>query len=320
MRRAERAGLDNHLCRLEKNLSKIQAFQEKGCAVEGSLGEIYCDLRDLGNYLKKVQSEKTVEADEELAQITERHKNLLITFESISNEASSQSSGVVIASKSTIPDFFYRITGRYQGIWKFFETLTTIFGVGIIGFILIALTYFFASGNIPFIQFNEGGITGINGLGFVVGVVLGLCVHEFAHGIVLANNGIKIKRVGMVAGFIVGGVIDADETTFFQAKPQVRLRFNAASIGANALVAVVLIFIGILISSKFLIFIALGDLLFGFLNSFPIRPLDGGWVYEDLVNIYLADKNIKEIFLSARFVILILWVVLFTYSALSPCP
>lgn len=318
MRRAERAGLDNHLCRLEKNLSKIQAFQGKGCAVESSLGEIYCDLRDLGNYLKKIQAEKNVEADEELAQITERHKNLLITFESISNEASSQSSGVVIASKSTLPDFFVRITSRYRSIWKFFETLTTIFGVGIIGFSLIAPTYFFASGKIPFIQFNEGGISGIDGLGFVAGVILGLCVHEIAHGIVLANNGIKIKRVGVVAGFIVGGVIDADETSFFQAQPQVRLRFNAASIGTNALVAVVLTVIGSLISSNLLILLALGNLFFGFINSFPIRPLDGGWVYEDLINIYLADKKVKEIFLSARFLILILWVVLFTYSALTP--
>jgi len=317
MRQAELAGLANHLCRLEKDLSKIQAFRRKGCAVESSLGDIYCDLRGLGDYLKKFQAEKNVEADEELAHITERHKNLLAKFDAVTSEAKLQDEGMVVASKSTLPDFFYRITSRYRGIWKFFEAITTVFGVGIVAFTIIILTYFFAFGNIPFFHLNEGGIFGINGLGFVVGIIVGLCVHEFAHCIVLANNGIKIKRVGLVAGFIVGGLIDADENTFSQKDPRVHLRFNAASIGTNALVAVVLGFIGLLTSSELLMCLALGDLFFGIINSFPIRPLDGGWVYEDLINMYLADKKIKNIFLSARIGFLILWVVLFTHYVLA---
>ena len=317
MERAELAGLNNHLSKLEKNLTRIQVFQGKGCAVGSLLGDIYSDLRDVGVCLKKAQAEKSGKTDEELVEITERHKDLLTKFESITNEVESQDEGMVIASKSTLPDFFYRITSRYRGMWRFFEAITTAFGIGIVVFSVVALTYFFAFGTIPFIQFTEGGISGINSLGFVVGIILGLCVHESAHCVVLANNGIKIKRVGAMAGSIVGGFIEADETTFSQAEPGVHLRFNASSIGTNALVAVVLSLIGLLTSSELLIFLALGDLFFGFINSFPIRPLDGGWVYEDLINMYVADKKIKEIFLSARFVILILWIVLFTYSVIA---
>ncbi len=316
MQRAELAGLNKHLCRLEKNLARIQAFQGKGCAVDSSLNDVYFDLTDIGGYLKKVQAEKNRKIDQELGEITERHKKLLVKFEYITNEVKVQDQGMVIASESTLPGFFYRITSRYLGMWKFYEAITTLFGVGIVGFTLIILTYFFTFGNIPFIQFYEGGISGINCLGFVVGVILGLCFHEFAHGVVLDNNGIKIKRVGAVAGSIIGGFIEADETTFFQAEPRVHLRFNASSIGTNALVAVILGSIGLLISSELLLFLALGNLFFGFINSFPISPLDGGWVYEDLINMYLANKKIKNIFLSMRFVILILWLILFTRSSL----
>lgn len=317
MQRAELVGLNNHLCRLEKNLARIQAFQEKGCPVDSSLNDAYSDLIDIGSCLKRAHTEESGKSNEEFDKINEKHKKIVAKFEAITNEVKSQDEGMVLASKSIIPDFFYRITSRYRPMWKFYEAITTVFGIGIIAFTLIGLTYFCAFGNIPFIQFHEGGIPGINAFSFVIGVIMGLCVHEFAHGVVLANNGIKIKRVGAVAGSIVGGFVEADETTFFQANPKVHLRFNAASIGTNALVAIILGLIGLITSSDLLLFLALGNLFFGFINSFPISPLDGGWVYEDLVNLYLNNKKVKNVFLSARFVIFVLWIILFTNSALS---
>lgn len=318
MQRAEFTDLSNHLCRLEKNLARILTLQAKGCAVDGSLNDIYAELTDIGNYLKKEPVGISIKEDGELGQTIERHRYLLEKIVSTSNNGKFMAEGMVLASESTLPHFFYHITSHYQGMWKFFEGITTIFGYGIIVFTLIIITYFSSLGSILIllIQFNERGISGINSLGFVGGVILGLCVHEFAHGIVLANNGIKIKRVGLIAGNIVGGFIEADEATFFQAEPKVHLRFNASSIGTNALVAVILGLIGILTSFDLLIFIALGDLFFGFINSLPISPLDGGWVYEDLINMYVVNKKVKGIFLSARFVIFLLWVILFTYSVL----
>ncbi len=305
------ASLNKHLSKLEKNLDKIKVIQEKGCAVESSLGDVYLDLRDVGAYLERAQAEKNTKIDQELAETTERYKNILVKFESIADEVELHDQGMVMASSSTLPEFFYRITSRYQAVWKIFERMTTAFGVGMIGFTLIVPTVFLAVGSLPFIQFYGGGMSGINALVFAVGVILGLCVHEFAHGVVLANNDIKIKRVGAMAGSIVGGFVEADETTFFQAEPRVHLRFNASGIGTNALLAVILVIIGLLISSQLLLFLALGSLFFGFINSFPISPLDGGWVYEDLIKLYLTSKTVKGIFLSVRFVIFLLWIILF---------
>ncbi|MGR6836702.1 hypothetical protein [Syntrophomonas erecta] len=310
MQQSTLISLNKLLSKLENNLVRIQTFQEKGCAVGSLLNETHLDLRDVGNYLD------TAPTDQALAETTEKYKALLVKFQSIADEVEVQDDGLVMSSHSTLPEFFYRITGRYQDIWKMFEKTSAAFGVGMVGFTLIGLTYFLAVGNIPFIGFYDGVISGINGVVFVIGVILGLCVHEFAHGVVLANNGIKINRVGAMAGSMVGGFVEADETTFFAAHPRVRLRFNAASIGTNALLAVILAAIGIITSSQLLIVLALGNLFFGFINSFPISPLDGGWVYEDLVKLHLTNENIKRIFLSARFALFLIWIILFVRLAL----
>lgn len=316
MQQSRLTNLDKHLSRLEKNLDRIKAFQEKGCAVESSLGDIYLDLRDTGAYLERVQAEKNTKMDEKFAEITERYKNLLAKFELVADEVKLQDQGMVMASNSTLPDFFYRITSRYRIVWRVFEIISTVFGVGMIGFTLTGVTYFLAVGNIPFMQFYNGAVSAIYGLVFMVGIILGLCIHEFAHGVVLANNGIKIKRVGTMAGSMVGGFVEADETTFFQAEPRVPLRFNASGIGINLLLAVILAAIGILTSSQLLLFLALGNLFFGFINSFPISPLDGGWVYEDLIKLYLTSDRAKGIFRLVPFVVFLLWIILFIRYAL----
>lgn len=316
MQKPKSASLNKHLSKLEKNLDRIRAFQEKGCAVESSLGDVYLDLRDVGAYLERVQAGKNTAMDEELAEITEKYKNLLKKFEWIANEEKVHDQGMVVASKSTLPDFFCRITSRYRMMWKAFEIISTVFGVGMIGFTLISVTYFLAVGNIPFIRFFSGAVSATSGLVFMAGIILGLCVHEFAHGVVLAYNGIGIKRVGTMAGSMVGGFVEADETTFFQAEPSVPLRFNASGIGTNFLLAVTLVLIGIATSSQLLLFLALGNLFFGFINSFPISPLDGGWVYEDLVKFCLNGETAKGIFRSVPLVVFLLWIILFIRFAL----
>jgi len=316
MQRTELTGLHKYLGRLEQDLARIQVLQDKGRRVDSSLNDVYSRIADLGNYLKRIQTEKSGESDQEFRDIALRHKKILAQYDAIANEVKPQAQGMVLASENTLPAFFNRVTSRNRGLWKFYESVITCFGIGMIVFMVTSVTCVLTFGGLPFIHFNKAMLSGINCLYFVAGLTLGLCLHEFAHGIVLANNGIKINRVGAVAGSVVGGFVEADETTFFQADPRVHLRFNAAGIGTNALVAVILGIIGLLASSDLLLFMALGSLFFGFINSLPVSPLDGGWVYEDIVKMYVENQRVKGIFLSARFVIFVLWIVLFTHSAL----
>lgn len=316
MERKEISGLHKRLDRLEKSLDRVRIFLGKGGTVEYSLSDIYSDMTDVGEIIKGIQKQGRYDL-KEIESLVKRQKNLLTEFELLSDEVNRQTKGMVLVSRRTIPEFFKKITGKYSRAWRFFEFFSTVSGIGIIAFTLWSITYYCAFGDLPLIELNSDVSPLLKALGFISGLVAGLIVHEFAHGIVLANNGIEIKEAGAMAGSMVGGFIEADETTFFQADKSVHLRFNASSIGTNAVFAILLIFISKTVSSDFLMYLALGNLFFGVINSFPIRPLDGGWVYEDIANIYIKNKILKTVYLSLRYAFVILWLILFSYSAIS---
>ena len=314
--RKEISGLNKRLDRLEKSLNRMRVFLGKGGTIEHSLSEIYSDLIEIGNMLTEIQKHNRSDL-KEMELLTARHRGLLDDFESLSDDVNRQNKGMVLSSSRTIPDFLYNITRRYRKMWKIFEYISAASGIAIILFTLVSITYYCAYGVLPLISQNVTVPPLIKAFGFISGLFAGLFVHEFAHGIVLANNGIKIKEVGAMAGSMIGGFIEADEETFIQADKTVHLRFNASSIGTNGLLAVILIIISVTVSSHFLLYLALGNLFFGVINSFPVRPLDGGWVYEDIANIYIENKMLKQVFLSLRYVVVFLWLVIFSYSAIS---
>lgn len=310
------SSINKHISKLEYNLLKIEELHNKGCAVNSSLGEAYLDLKDLGAYLNEAQAKQNDDmVDQELAELGERYKTLWVKFEAVADAASMQDQGMVMASNKTLPDFFCQLTSRFPAGSKLYERIAALFGIGMVGFSLISPTYYLLMGKLPFLS-GFGQLAGTNALVLVLGAILGLLVHESAHGIVLANNGIKIERIGAMAGSMVGGFVEAEETSFFQADPKVHLRFNAAGIGTNALLALILITLGVVTSTPFLVLLAIGNLFFGFINSFPISPLDGGWVFEDLIKFYLAGNIAKRVALSLPLVVFILWIILFIRLAL----
>lgn len=308
--------LNKRLDHAAKSLDRMCTFHKSGVMIDYSLNDAYNDIFDIGASLNEIQKNDDFDLNE-IEVLAARQRDLLAEFESLLDDFNLQSKGMVLVSRRTIPDFFYKITGRCQKMWRFFEYISAASGLAIILFALISITYYSAYGSLPFIQMASVVSPLVQGFGFIFGLIIGLIVHEFAHGIVLANNGIKIKEIGAMAGSMVGGFIEADEETFFQSDQNVHLRFNASSIGTNALFALVLILVAAVITSDFIMYLALGNLFFGVINSFPVRPLDGGWVYEDIAKIYLKNKILKQTFLSLRYLIVILWLVLFSYSAIT---
>jgi Zn-dependent protease len=310
------ASINKYLRRVENNLLRIEDFHKRGCPVDSSMGELYLDLKNLGAYLKQVQSEDISTTSQELAESNERYKELLLKYESLVDKIQSREERGVVASSKTLPLWFESLSKVYPGFWGSFERLATAFGLGMIGFTIIGPSYFLAAGQIPFAQYYQLEMNTLNALVFVLGIFIGLLLHEFAHAVVLAHNGIGIKRVGAMAGSMLGGFVEAEESSFLQAHPRVHFRFNAAGIGTNLLLAVVLMLIGGLMSSQVLIFLGLGSLFFGFINSYPIKPLDGGWVYGDLVNSYLKDDKVRNSLLTLPLLMFVVWILLFVRSAL----
>jgi len=308
--------LNKRLDHVAKSLERMCTFHKSGVMIDYSLSDLYDDIFDIGASLKEIQKNDHFDL-KEIEVLAARQRDLLAKFESLSEDFNRQPKGTILVSRKTIPDFFYKITGRHRKMWRLFEYISAASGLAIILFALISITYYTAYGGLPFIQMASAASPLVQGFGFIFGLIIGLIVHEFAHAIVLANNGIKIKEVGAMAGSMVGGFIEADEDTFFQSDQAVHLRFNASSIGTNALLALVLIIVAAVIKSDLIMYLALGNLFFGIINSLPVRPLDGGWVYEDIAKIYLKNNILKQTFLSLRYIVVILWLILFSYSAIT---
>ncbi len=310
------ASINKYLLKLEKNLLQIEGFKKKGSPIESSMGELYLDLKNVGAYLKQAQREEKSIISQELAESTERYKKLLLKFESLADDVQSQDDRMVVASSQALPLWFERLSESNSGLWRNYERLASGFGVGMIGLTIIGPTYYLALGKVPFLEYFQLEISAVNALIFMLGIILGLVVHEFAHGVVLANNGIGIERVGAMAGSMIGGFVEAEESSFFLANPGVHLRFNAAGIGTNLLLFLLLMVMGWLASSQVLVFLALGSLFFGFINSYPIKPLDGGWVYGDLVKLYLKGDKLKNLFYTLPLLMFVVWIAFFIRLAL----
>ncbi|MDR2124299.1 MAG: hypothetical protein LBP38_04860 [Desulfovibrio sp.] len=316
MSSVSRQGLENlekQLRGLERNTARIRFLQEKGCPVGTSLKDVSAELADIGEQLSAHKTANS-KSDEDLGAMIAKYRRLVEQCAMIAEGIEPR--GAVLVSERLLPEFLVRLVARRPALWRCYEAVATFMGIAMIAFTCAAMTYFAAIGGIPFLRHYGNGSVSIKGLAFICGIVLGLCLHEFSHGIALTNNGIRIKRIGAIAGFIVGGFVEAEEDSFNRAEPAARLRFNACGIGGNALAGLLLCPAALAVSDV-LLFMTLGNVFFGMINAFPISPLDGGWVYEDIVRMRINNKHIRRVLLSARFFVLIFWLALFTRSVLA---
>ncbi|MCL1915611.1 MAG: hypothetical protein FWG17_02710 [Desulfovibrionaceae bacterium] len=302
--------IHRQLCALEDTLRSLHAVQERGGRLGVSLAEARAELNWLANSLRSdgIQFREDPVFHQEA---TLKLNALSASFETIAGKIRPE--GFTLASERALPELFGRLAMRHPSFWKLYESVTTVFGIACMITVPVLISCFCA-GILSFASFGVGGISGANGIVFLLGVFMGLGLHEFSHGMVLANNGIRISRVGLVAGAIAGGFVEAEEDDFARAAPEVLLRFNATGIGCNSATALIIGAAGMLCSSGLLLILALGNLFFGAINSLPVSPLDGGWVYEDLVKRHLRSDTAKTVFLSGRFVLFALWLILFTCS------
>ena len=301
------------ICSLEDTLRSLNAVQEKGGCLGSSLADAQAELNWLAGSLRaddQCLGEDPVSHQETILQFNA----LSASFEKIAGKVRPE--GFTLANEHALPELLGRLAAHHPRFWKIYESVTTFFGIACMVVVPVLISCFCAA-IIPFASFGVEGISGGKGIVFLLGVLMGLSLHEFSHGIVLANNGIRINRVGLIAGAITGGFVEAEENDFDRAAPEVLLRFNATGIGCNFMMALALGAAGALCSSDLLIFFALGNLFFGFINALPVSPLDGGWVYEDLVKLHLKNKTIQDAFLSGRIVLFAFWIILFTYTALK---
>ncbi len=317
MQQTELGGLEKRLVKLEKSLAGLRRAAQRGCPLSTTLDDIDRELIEMSKFLKSVKESNENRTNQEYDKVAALFKRVRDELESIADVQESADQGITLTSSDKIPSFIYRLSSRFPRFWKAFEYITAALGIAMVPFSIWFMTYLIAFWRLPFLPWQSGMFSGLNMAGFAVGFLIAAVFHEGAHGIVLANNGIKIRRVGAVIGLLVGGMVEADEETFEKADPKVKLRFNAASIGNNALIAILLELLWVVSRVDFFAFMAIGDLVFGVMNSMPVSPKDGGWVYDDLVDMYLHSDGLKKAASSVRFILLIGWVVLLAWAGFA---
>ncbi|MGI6450501.1 MAG: hypothetical protein ACOX3R_09445 [Desulfitobacteriia bacterium] len=123
MQRAELTGLTKQLGRLERSLFKIRALQEKGCAVDYSLHDVYQELNYISGRLQQARAVPGKAIAEELTAVTAKHQLLSAQFQALTKEVEKDEPGLVIASQCALPDIFCRLSNASKGMWKSFRTV-----------------------------------------------------------------------------------------------------------------------------------------------------------------------------------------------------
>jgi len=309
MQQTELVTLEKRLTKIGKSLDGLRSAAQRGAPLESTLGDINQSLNGYGAALKELRDENEgLRDDPDFLRVTALFREVRDKLEHIYDGAEPSEPAVHVTSGEWLPKFFAQTAEKHPGLWKTFEKVVYFLGALMVPFGLGYITFAVFKWQLPFLPQNGWGRDAVFfGLGFFGGLV----VHEFAHGIVLANNGIGIKRVGAVFGKIIGGMVEAEEESFFQSDPVIYTRFSAAGIGCNALTAFVLLVLGALTGIRALTFLGAGDLLCGVMNAYPASPMDGGWVYEDLVERHVQSESLRRVLLGGRIVFFFLWLILF---------
>lgn len=135
---------------------------------------------------------------------------------------------------------------KYNRFWRFFGALSLV-----LSFILmIVIMYILIVGllNLPSTLKSEGlgiqyalAIPGINPLlpiGFgIIGLIVAVCLHELAHGMQTASNGMRVDSTGLLHLVVpMGAFVEPNEEDVGKATRKVKLHLYAAGIATNFIV------------------------------------------------------------------------------------
>lgn len=151
-----------------------------------------------------------------------------------------------------------RLSSRGKFIWKFLWDIGIISGLGIL---IVGLAFFTINIPLFFLPTSDGtssaiaitpvipGITiSFQSLPyFLIAIMIGAMVHEFAHGIAARVEKVDLKSTGLFIFLVFfGAFVEPDEKNFNQKSRRSKARIMAAGALANMIVAVIFILILIL--------------------------------------------------------------------------
>lgn len=192
---------------------------------------------------------------------------------------------------------------RRKKVFEAYETTVTFLGTVSVPVTLIFLTVFFSQGHLPGLLFPQ--IDSLFGfLMIILGLISALFIHELSHIIILANHGIKAKSFGISLEGVFGGYVQADVPV--EDYQKIKLPFFSCGVGANMLTCLLLFTICIFGISELVPFSA-ATFWFMILNSIPAPLMDGGRIFESLLENLGLERFVDHISAS----IIIIWILAF---------
>jgi Zn-dependent protease len=295
--------IEKDILRLEKELKKLKEISSRGQIPLSSLSEFIMECENLLYRLSKIK-EKDIELNDLKSRVLKVIEEAEILFSSQYKKSKKE---FKISSKKKLPELIYFLAIKFKHFWSIYEIITCIMGIFTVFYTLILPIYLVIFFSIPPPFVFPGRPSIIELIVIFLSLIFAFFIHEFSHAISAVLHGGKIEEISFGIGDIIGGEVQVLAKNFIN--PKNLLFFNSIGMGSNFLLSIIFFFFGILFNYRILFWISIVNGLLAVVNAFPVQPLDGGKVYENIMNNF-KNEFIKKILYVLPKSIIVLWVVL----------
>lgn len=303
-----RPNAEERVLKLEKKAEKLKETSKRDVPLS-LVCELLKECEDLWYEFSKIR-EKDLDLDGLSARISKVMEELRTML------WSQKEKGFKVVCTKKLPELIYLLVLNFKPFWSLYERVVCVIGISTIFYTLTLPVYLMITFSTPPpLVFSEKP-SALEFIAISFGFIFAFLIHEFSHAMSVALRGGKIEGIGFEIEDFVGGIVYASGDGF-SANPKNLLFFHSVGIGSNFFASLLFFTIGIFCGYRALLWIGTVNGILAVVNAFPASPLDGGKVYEGLMN-DVKDGVIKEIFRVLPKGMVIIWVIMFIFKILFP--
>ncbi len=211
----------------------------------------------------------------------------------------SRKGGRLAGLSGPLIDAIFKSVSANNRFFRRYEAFASTFGALSVVITISFLTFFFAYGHIPpALVPNISSAFDFSLL--IAGLLSSLILHEVSHVIILANHGIRAGSIGISVTGIFGAYVQADMD--IETYRKVKSPFYSCGVGSNLLMFLTLFALSVTIVPA-ITPAATVSFWFLVLNSIPAPLMDGGKIFESLLEALRLERFADHVSIS----ILAIW-------------
>ncbi len=211
----------------------------------------------------------------------------------------SRKGGRLAGLSGPLIDAIFRSVSANNGFFQRYESVASTFGSLSVVFTISFLTLFFAYGHIPPVLMPSISSAFDFAL-LIAGLLAALILHEVSHVIILANHGIRAESMGISVTGIFGAYVQADMD--LETYRIVKSPFYSCGVGSNLVMFLILFALSATVVPAIMPATAV-SFWFLILNSIPAPLMDGGKIFESLLEAVRLERFVDHVSVA----ILVVW-------------